>query len=212
MPRDLFTEIEIPKASRGEPAWALATLFPAQGAWSEDDFFQMEAEHFIELVDGCIEVLPMPTWLHQRIVLWLARQMGDWSTTHRLGEVLIAPLPLKLFPGTIREPDILLAERTASGAVPARYPSTALLVCEVVSEGGEARTRDLVDKRRDYARAGIAEYWIVDPAEKIITVLVLDGTEYREHGRFAAGQTATSLIMEEFAVETDAVWALETNF
>ncbi len=211
MPRDLFTEIQIPKASRGEPAWALATLFPAQGAWSEDDFFQMETDRFIELVDGCIEVLPMPTWVHQRIVLWLARQMGDWSTSHGQGEVLIAPLPLKLFPGTVREPDILLAERTASGAVPARYPSTALLVCEVVSEGGDARTRDLVDKRRDYARAGIAEYWIVDPAEKIITVLAIDGTDYREHGRFAAGQVANSLIMEGFTVETNAVWALETN-
>jgi len=153
----------------------------------------------------------MPTWVHQRIVLWLARQMGDWSTSHGQGEVLIAPLPLKLFPGTVREPDILLAERTASGAVPARYPSTALLVCEVVSEGGDARTRDLVDKRRDYARAGIAEYWIVDPAEKIITVLAIDGTDYREHGRFAAGQVANSLIMEGFTVETNAVWALETN-
>ena len=211
MPRDLFTEIQIPKASRGEPAWALATLFPAQGAWSEDDFFQMETDRFIELVDGCIEVLPMPTWLHQRIVRWLARRMEDWTIIHDRGEILFAPLPLKLFPGTIREPDILLAERTASGAVPAKYPSTALLVSEVVSEGGDARTRDLVEKRRDYARAGIAEYWIVDPAEKIITVLALDGTDYREHGRFAAGQVATSLVMAGFTVETNAVWALETN-
>ena len=96
MIRDVDSDISIPASERGQPAWALATLFPTQGAWSEDDYFRLETEHFVELVDGCIEVLPMPTWLHQRIVRWLSRRFEDWTSHHKRGEVLFAPLPLKL--------------------------------------------------------------------------------------------------------------------
>ena len=46
-----------------------------------------------------------------------------------------------------------------------KYPSGADLVMEVVSGGREDRKRDLVTKRRDYARANIPEYWIVDPQD-----------------------------------------------
>jgi Uma2 family endonuclease len=58
------------------------------------------------------------------------------------------------------------------------------LVVEVVSPGepGEDNyDRDYIDKRREYAARGIGEYWIVDPARKVVFVLCLDGTIYKEH-------------------------------
>ena len=211
MPRNLDSDIIIPHSKRGDPAWALATLFPTQGHWSEEDYFRLETEHFIELVDGCIEVLPMPTWLHQRIVAFLYQKLSSWCADHRRGEALFAPLPLKLFPGTIREPDILVVELTQGSSRLARYPSSAIFVAEVVSDGAESRRRDLYDKRRDYALAGIPEYWIIDPVERFVTVLTLKGTEYQEHGRFTAGQTATSCQLTDFAIGTNEVWALENE-
>ena len=196
MPRcDLDTDIVIPASRRGEPAWALAALFPAQGEWSEEDYFRLETDQFVELVDGCIEVLPRPTWLHQRIVRWLFQRFNEWCVRNQRGEVLFAPLPLQLFPRTIREPDILIVERVQSSAGLAKYPGSAILVAEVVSDGNEARRRDLIGKRQDYARAGIPEYWIVDPFDKMLTVLTLDGSDYLEHGRFASGRTATSILL-----------------
>ena len=45
------------------------------------------------------------------------------------------------------------------------------LVIEVVSP--KNRRHDLETKRDEYARAGIPEYWIVDPEEETITVFVL---------------------------------------
>ena len=61
------------------------------------------------------------------------------------------------------------------------------LVIEIVSENN--RRHDLVTKRDEYARAGIPEYWIVDPEEETITVLVLKPRRktYVEHGTFAKG-------------------------
>ncbi|MCI0680895.1 MAG: Uma2 family endonuclease [Gemmataceae bacterium] len=89
-----------------------------------------------------------------------------------------------------------------------RQPEGADLVMEVVSEGEESRQRDLVTKRDEYARAGIAEYWIVDPELHRITVLALDGNAYREHGVFGAGQTATSALLPGYSVTVDDAFAV----
>jgi len=59
---------------RAEPGWEVALLFPAQGEWSEDDYLWL-TDHtrcLVEFTDGHIEVLPMPTDAHQRIVLGAA--------------------------------------------------------------------------------------------------------------------------------------------
>ena len=57
---------------------------------------------------------------------------------------------------------------------------------EVVSDDEEDRQRDLETKRQEYAQAGVAEYWIVDPKTETVTVLTLDGAAYRLHGEFSA--------------------------
>ena len=49
---------------------------------------------------------------------------------------------------------------------------------------------DLVDKRRDYAEAGIPEYWIVDPRGETITVLGLRRGAYLEQGVYRRGAVA----------------------
>ena len=78
---------------------------------------------------------------------------------------------------------------------------------EIVSGGRDDRRRDRVVKRAEYAAAGIAEYWIVDPDERAITVLRLDGDEYTLHGRFTDGMEASSARLPGFAVPVADVWA-----
>lgn len=48
------------------------------------------------------------------------------------------------------------------------------LVVEVVSPGKVNRDRDYRYKRSEYAARGIAEYWIVDPQENMVTILICD--------------------------------------
>jgi Uma2 family endonuclease len=69
------------------------------------------------------------------------------------------------------------------------------------------RQRDLIEKRQAYAQAGVSEYWIVDPETETVTVLALDGAEYRVHGEFKSGDSATSVLLPGFAVEVSAVFA-----
>jgi Uma2 family endonuclease len=78
---------------------------------------------------------------------------------------------------------------------------------EVVSVGEEARDRDTRQKPLDYAAAGIPEYWIVDPENRTITVLSLDGTEYFPRGVFGEGEVAESVLLPGFAVDVAECFA-----
>ena len=57
-----------------------------------------------------------------------------------------------------------------------------------------------------YAEAGIPEYWIADPRDETLTVLVLRGDAYVEHGRYGRGETAVSVLLDGFAAEVSAVF------
>jgi Uma2 family endonuclease len=191
---------------RGEPAWEVAFLFPAQGDWTEAEYLGLDTNRLVELSDGCLEVLPMPTILHQMIVFYLLKLLDAFVAANAAGKVLPAPLPVRLWSGKLREPDIVYLRperlRNLRG-----QPEGADLVMEVVSEGEENRKRDLEIKPTEYAQAGIAEYWIVDPEEQRITVLTLAGPAYREHGVFGAGTQASSVLLPGFTVAVGEVFA-----
>ena len=70
-----------------------------------------------------------------------------------------------------REPDILFIKAAHRSGIKKQYCEKADLVIEVVSE--KNRPHDIKKKRVEYAQAGIPEYWIIDPEEETITVLVL---------------------------------------
>jgi Uma2 family endonuclease len=78
------------------------------------------------------------------------------------------------------------------------------LAVEVVSEDDPAR--DHSEKRADYAAAGIKEYWIVDPRDRTVTVLVLKAKKYHERGVFEDGQAATSALLRGFAVDVSELF------
>jgi len=196
------TSPTIPSAN-GEPAWEAAYMLPVQGSWSEEDFLKFHTNRMAELVDGRLEILPMPTLKHQRILRWL---LGMFEGAAPVGSItLFAPLPTRLFPGTIREPDLLyIAPENAPGP-DVDYPTHIDLALEIVSPGKDARQRDYEDKRVDYARAGISEYWIVDPLENQVTVLVLQDSIYTEHGVFRIGDVASGLLLPALSIDVRAM-------
>lgn len=162
---------------RGQPAWRLALLYPPQGSWTEEDYFALDAGRLVEFDQGCVEVLDMPTKDHQRLVQLIYRILFAHVANNVLGEVFVAPLPVRLWNEKFREPDVLFlaSERGEYKG----YPDGADLVVEVVSEDVNSRRRDTVDKVREYALAGIPEYWIVDLPARSVQIGVLGDDGYR---------------------------------
>ena len=115
----------------------------------------------------------------------------------------MAGIRLRIRKGKFREPDLILLRSARDPRRENRYWQGADLTLEVVSK--DKPERDLVDKRGDYAEAGVSEYWIVNPFTETITVLRLEGNAYVEHGIFGRGVKATSAFLEGFAVDVNAV-------
>jgi Uma2 family endonuclease len=188
-----------------EPAWDVARLFPEQGAWSEQEYLDLNGNRLVEFSHGCIEVLTMPTMAHQLIVLFLYEALKAFTSPRSLGRTLVAPFRVRLWPGKIREPDIMFMLEGHADRMGQEAWEGADLVIEVVSN--DDRRRDLETKRFEYARAGIPEYWIVDPQRGQITVLRLDGERYVVHGEFGAGERAASALLNGFEVDVSATFA-----
>ncbi len=183
---------------------AVLELLPQQGDWSDEDYLWLtdHSNRLIELTDGYLEVLPMPTDEHQGVLGFLNDEFKGFIGPR--GVVRFAPLRLRLRARKFREPDLLLLLDRTDPRRENRYWHGADLVLEVVSPDQPAR--DLVVKRRDYAEAGIPEYWIVNPLNQTIVVLTLRGTTYVEYGTFARGTSATSVLLAGFSIAVDAVF------
>ena len=121
-----------------------------------------------------------------------------------LGEALFAGVRVRLWEGKFREPDVVFMRTEHAARITDDFWIGADLVMEVVSGSDSDRRRDVVEKRDEYAKARIPEYWIVDPELSQITVLVLDGAAYAVHGVFARGQQATSKLLPGFSVDVTA--------
>ena len=131
-----------------------------QGQWSELEYLTLRGNQLVEFVDGKVEVLRMPGQRHQRAVALLFQLLAAFVAAGRRGEVLMAPLPVRLWPGKYREPDLVFMVAAHRQRQHEQYWDGADLVIEVVSP--DDPERDWVVKRQEYARAGIPEIglWI----------------------------------------------------
>ena len=184
---------------------AVIELDALQGLWTEAQYLRLtdEATRLLEFTDGRLEVLPMPTDRHQVIVRFLFLALFP-LVREGGGTVLFAPLRLRIREGKFREPDLLLVHDAKDARRRNDYWRGADWVAEVVSPDGPAR--DTVTKRRDYAEARIPEYWIVNPIDETVTVLVLDGDAYAEHGVFRRGERARSPGLDGLSVSVAEVF------
>ena len=185
--------------------WEIARLFPAQGHWSEEEYLSLDTNHLIEFSHGQLEILTMPTFSHQRLVAFLYQLLKGFIEERSPGVVMFAPLRIQLWSGKYREPDIVFMAAEHADRLGEQFWRGADLVMEVVSP--DDPERDKVTKRREYAQAGIPEYWIVDPTDASITVLTLRGQEYALHGAFVAGESASSELLVGFKVDVSDVFS-----
>ena len=120
-----------------------------------------------EIIDGELLVTPAPSFDHQGLVMRLAMRLEAYLSLHRVGYVRIAPGDVILDSRTLVQPDVFVVP-PVDGRRPRSWSEapTPMLAIEVLSPSS-ARA-DRVRKRDLYRRAGVAEYWIVDPEARVI--------------------------------------------
>lgn len=183
----------------------LADVLPPQGSWTEEQYlvFTDHTDRLIEFTDGRLEPLPMPTDRHQALLGFLFKRF-DAAVESRGGKVRFSGLRLRVRPGKFREPDLLLVLNANDPRRENRFWNGADLALEVVSR--DKPSRDLVEKRGDYAEGNVPEYWIVNPEDETITVLRLDEGKYVEAGVYRRGEAAESPLLPGFSVDVSAAF------
>lgn len=82
------------------------------------------------------------------------------------------------------------------------------LVIEIVSPGATNRRRNYRHKHTEYAARGIAEYWIVDPEERRVTVCRWVDGQYEDRA-LQGGERIGSEVLPSFMLTVDQVFARE---
>jgi len=142
-----------------------------------DDFLQFPDDgkrH--ELIDGEHYVTPSPSTTHQRVLGNLYYLLRDWLEAHPGGAVFFAPYDVVFSEFDVVEPDLIYMSqaRAAEVLTPQHARGVPELVVEIASPS--TRKRDETIKRRLYERAGVDEYWVIDP--EIDAVRVYRRTEH----------------------------------
>ena len=149
-------------------------------SYTYSDVLEWEEDYRAELLDGEIVMMAPPSRAHQGIVAQLMLQIGNHLRGKKC-KVYPAPFAVRLFPrkdhrdDTVFEPDIVvvcdpekLDEKGCNGP-----PD---LIIEIISPS--SAKYDRIYKFRKYQKAGVREYWIVDPETKSVQVCILDNDRY----------------------------------
>src|SRR5688572_24692267 len=186
----------------------VAELFPRQGLWTEADYLRLpHASRVVELCAGRLMVYPPAPHDHQRIAGDFAIALDRFVDERKLGEVLFAPLAVRLSLNLIRMPDLVFIGRGHEHRKRKMWiEGPPDLVAEVISP--ESRMTDEVDKLADYARSAIPEYWLIDPEQHTIRVYGLSDElpEYVLVGSFGPGTIAQSALLSGFQISVDQLF------
>ena len=159
-----------------------------------------------ELHDGELSVTPSPSTGHQRVARNLLVVLNRHVQERNLGEVFGAPLDCILSDTTVVQPDILFVSAHDAPRVSERaIEGPPTLAVEVLSPSTER-----IDRRRKldlYARHGVAHYWIVDPAARVIDAYALEGGGYRLVGRLAGTEPVALSPFADLRLDPALIWA-----
>jgi Uma2 family endonuclease len=171
------------------------------GPYRETDYLGLPDEPRCELLYGRLLVAPAPTARHQHIVLNTARILADCAD-RRGDRALISPIDVVLADHSVVQPDVIYVRAARCSIVRDRVEGAPDLVVEVLSPG--TARRDLGEKLRIYAEAGVAEYWIVDPTLYTFEFLVNTGDGFRVS--LPEGPVYRSATIAGLELDLEAFW------
>ncbi len=144
-----------------------------------------------ELIHGEVHLTPSPTTKHQFALQNLSRSLDPFVFKHRLGEIFVAPLDVRLSRDTAVQPDPIFISNSRARIIKENYIDGAPdLVVEILSPSTAAHDR--ATKLALYAEAGVPEVWLLETVAKTVEVLKLQGKKYLVDSALAGEQKLTS--------------------
>jgi Uma2 family endonuclease len=146
--------------------------------WRYEDYAALPADCLRhEIVDGEHFVNAAPSLYHQTVSRRIQFQLFAQIERTGRGQVFNAPVDVELTDYDIVQPDLVVVlKANESILTPSRMKGSPDLLIEILSPSNEMFDR--VSKKMAYERAGVAEYWIVDPIARTIEQFALRDGRY----------------------------------
>jgi Uma2 family endonuclease len=168
-----------------------------------------------EFVNGNIVDMAEASPLHVAIITFLQQLLIEHIKIHGLKLACYAGTGIEIprldRDSNVRDPDLVVCDRDQWRAM--RHLTKAIflkdnppaIAIEVASPGDTER--DTVEKRLEYALAKVPEYWIVNPVDGYVLVLVLEpeAGNYSELGEYRGNELITSALFPEFKVTAESL-------
>lgn len=186
---------------------------PQEKYYTYEDILNWPGDERVELIDGEPYLIrSSPSSEHQTISLELILQIGSYLRGKKC-RLYHAPYDVRLFEkdgdqpyqvDTVVQPDLLVV------CDPSKVDSNGCkgapdLVIEILSPS--TRQHDRLTKLNLYRRAGVKEYWIVDPEEKTVIVMTLEDGEHYAPTAYSANARVPVGVLEDCVIDLGPVFA-----
>lgn len=171
-------------------------------SWEED----------VELIDGIPVMIAPPLRIHQKVLSEINRQLANYLHDKKC-EVYPAPFAVRLFErdgdspydaDTMVEPDIsVICDPEKLDDIGCKGAPDFII--EILSPTN--RRHDLFTKFNLYQRAGVREYWIVDPGSKEVQIFLLEDGRYSAKGYGTAEETIKVNVLEDCSLDLSKIFA-----
>jgi Uma2 family endonuclease len=159
-----------------------------------------------EIIDGEHYVTPSPATRHQRIVRNLLYLIQSHLETHATGEVFCAPFDTLLSEFDIVVPDLIYLSNERSRFLTSQnLQGPPDLVIEILSPSTRSRDRRL--KHALYERAGVTEYWVVDPELDLVEIYRCSAGRFEPPVHVGGSSVLTTPLLPGLELPLDRVLA-----
>ena len=174
--------------------------------WTYQDMVEnLPPESRYEIINNELYEMPAPNTEHQRISRKVEFQLLSFVEKNQLGEVFDAPFDVVFDEDNTTQPDILfISNENLKNLNDKNFRGSPDLIVEIVSPSSVYR--DQVAKGNLYAQHGVLEYWIIDPANQVVEILVLENGQYFLKDYLAENGTVKSQILQGFELKGENIF------
>ncbi len=178
---------------------------------SYEEFLVKYDGQYAEYVEGEV-IIPMSvTQSHDLLLGFLRTILTFYTDVKKSGRICGEPYQMKMVLDDKprgREPDIFFVKTENLDRIGEQFfDGAADLVIEIISP--ESIIRDTQDKFEEYEKAGVSEYWIIDPNRRTVVFYGFDDEGKYEQLSLEAEGRFESRVIEGLWIKTDWLWREE---
>lgn len=134
-----------------------------------------------QLINNQVVMSPSPSSAHQRVLDKVYRYLGNFVEENSLGETLVAPYDVFFNKKNSFQPDIIfIATENLHKIKENGFYGAPDLVIEILFPATSHYDKE--DKKDEYERNGVKEYWLMDPIQKDAEGFYLSNNEFQSLG------------------------------